>query len=151
MSCPKCKEAKTPYCGLCGSRIEAIIVCPWCKTANDVENSFCHSCGKKIKFAPFSYSKRTITRKEMLRELLRSNTRFNEDRIKRFISNMEFYKDCQCPNCGEINEIAGVRQRDLLGFFDGLKITLGESVIQAISEPNVEHDGVEEIVVHLLN
>lgn len=146
MSCPKCENAKTPFCGFCGSRIKTVIVCPWCKAANDTEYSFCSSCGKEINYISFQYTKKANTSDKKIIEVLKKNTQYNEKWINRFVLKFEFYNDCQCPCCGEISEVAGVKYRDLLGFWAGLGITVGEALIQQINEPNVEHDEVEEIV-----
>ena len=144
MSCPKCKDTKTPFCGACGSRIKEVRVCPWCKATNDAGNSFCQSCGEKIAFKPFVYSKRNISSDEMTREILRENTQLDEKKIKRFITNMEFNKDCQCKNCGENNEIGSVRHRDLFGVLGNLGFSLTERTFQVIEEPSEEVDEVEE-------
>jgi hypothetical protein len=137
--------AKTPFCGSCGSKIDSFVSCPWCNAANDVENSFCCYCGKKIAYEPFRYTKNATTYEKMLKEVLKANTGIEENWIKRFTSNMQFRNDCQCSICGEINEVASIKQRELLSFYEDLKFTFGEAIIQTLdAPPGTKFNGVEE-------
>lgn len=96
-ACPKCKDAITPFCGSCGRRIAAFLLCPWCKVVNEAERTYCRSCakrmtnyvtcpwcealsgaddsfcghcGKMIAFTPFPYSAEATTQAGRLREVL---------------------------------------------------------------------------------
>ena len=147
MACPKCKDAKAPFCGVCGSRIAGYRACPWCNAANEAENTYCIICGRKITYTPFKYSKRAKTNEARLIEVLSKNTRLDDKKIKRFVSNAEYYNHFQCPDCGEIEQVAAVKVRDLFGIlsFGIIGLTLAEATIQTIENPGVEFDGVQEI------
>ena len=152
MSCPKCKDSKTPFCGSCGDRIAAFIICPWCNTTNPVENSFCGSCGKKTAYTPFTYSKKAKTLEKKVEEVLKANTNLDEKGIKRFISNIKFHNDRQCTVCGEINEIASAKHRDLFGFFSlkNLGIIFLDSVVEVVNEETNNYDDpIEKVGDHL--
>ena len=133
MSCPKCRDARSVYCGSCGSRITAFCscpwcgtvneaddpfccscgrrtkdyaVCPWCKAVNDQRNSFCCECGKSITFTPFSYSEGAMTSHNRLSELLAR--RGVDHKTAARVASMAILSDTQCPNCGRADEVVSV-------------------------------------------
>ena len=50
--CPTCGAAimeNDDFCGVCGKRLEQIVVCPNCKKETDSSKKHCTHCGEKIK------------------------------------------------------------------------------------------------------
>jgi hypothetical protein len=133
MSCPKCRDARSVYCGACGSRIPEFSACPWCGSVNEADNSFCCSCGKRTKdytvcpwckainderntfcgecgrsitFTPYPYSKHAITPSSKLLELLAR--RDVDHKTAARVASMATLSGTQCPNCGRDDEVFSV-------------------------------------------
>lgn len=133
-ACPWCgavNEAQSLCCCSCGERIRDYAVCPWCEGVNDMTNSFCCKCGESITFESFPYSDKAITAVDKYREVLASHG-FDRRAIERLVPRMRFGED-RCRNCGGTNEVVSVSREAVVSPRRRLGIQAAASFLQELA------------------